>query len=524
MRKFSLSGFVVAAVLSGGLRTEAAEEPRLGRIDFPTSGSAPAQRLFLRGVLLLHSFEYEDAREQFQAAEKAEPGFAMAYWGEAMTYNHPIWMQQDAEAARRALGRLGSDAGERAAKAPTAREKGYLHAVETLYGDGEKDARDGAYAEEMGRLAAKYPDDDEAAAFHALSLLGTCHAGRDFAVYMRAAGILEQIYQRRPEHPGVVHYLIHCYDDPIHAPLGLRPARVYARIAAAASHAQHMPSHIFLALGMWDETAASNETAWAVSVERARRKGLGADEYSYHALYWLEYAYLQQGRYADARRMLAEMEKDAGKTGSSQTKTQLSWMRAQALVEGAIDPPSGDPTGSGLSAAAEWAGRGLAGWRRRDLAAVRHSLEAISADAAGPAAAGHGHGSAGAYGGDKAAVHVLREEMRALAALSEGRREEALGFLRDAAEAEDRTTFGFGPPEIVKPSRELLAEALLDAGRPAEAAEEFRRALAREPGRAASLHGLARACRSAGDAEAAARAQAEYRRVRHRADPAPPAD
>src|SRR5262249_10287035 len=185
-----------------------------------------------------------------------------------------------------------------------------------------------AYAKEMEHLAARSPADDEAAALHALALLGTCHAGRDFAVYMRAAGILEQVYQRNPEHPGAVHYLIHCYDDPIHAPLGLRPARAYARIAAAASHARHMPSHIFLALGLWDETAASNEAAWQVSVERAKRKGLGSDERNYHALYWLEYAYLQQGRLADARRLLGEIEADARQTGSPRARTYLSWIRA----------------------------------------------------------------------------------------------------------------------------------------------------------------------------------------------------
>jgi hypothetical protein len=221
--KAGVAAFACAAVLTGGLRAHAAE-PALGKVDFPTSGAAAAQTLFLHGVLLLHSFEYDDAREQFQAAEKSDPGFAMAYWGEAMTFNHPIWMQQDRDAAIGALARLGRTPAERAAKAPTQREKDYLHAVEVLYGDGEKNARDVAYAEEMGRLSEKYPKDDEAAAFHALALLGTSHGGRDFAVYMRAAGILEQIYQRKPEHPGVVHYLIHCYDDPIHAPLGLRPA------------------------------------------------------------------------------------------------------------------------------------------------------------------------------------------------------------------------------------------------------------------------------------------------------------
>jgi tetratricopeptide (TPR) repeat protein len=518
--KGALAGFVVAAVVSSGIGAQAAEEPRLGRIDFPTSGSPAAQKLFVRGVLLLHSFEYEDAREQFQAAEKAEPGFAMAYWGEAMTFNHPIWMEQDAEAARRALARLASTAAERAAKAPTAREKDYLRAVEVLYGEGDKNARDAVYAEEMERLAAKHPADDEAAAFHALALLGTCHAGRDFAVYMRAAGILEQVYQKNPEHPGVVHYLIHCYDDPIHAPLGLRPARVYARIAAAAGHAQHMPSHIFLALGMWDETAASNEVAWQVSVDRVKRKGLGPDERNYHALYWLEYAHLQQGRFADARRLLAEIEADARQTGSPRARTHLSWMRAHALVEGAIESPADEPGGSGASGRAEWLARGLAAAKRGDPAAVRRCLEAFGVES--PAGGGHAHGAGAGYSGSEdGATDVMRREMASIAAFQEGRREEALSTLRSAAEAADRMSFEFGPPEIVKPPHELLAEMLLEIGQPGAAVGEFRKALERQPGRAASLRGLARAAAASGDRQTALRADEDYRRTRHRADAAP---
>ena len=319
--------FLAAAAI-----TATAEDLDLGRIDFPTSGSPQAQEHFLRGALLLHSFEYQDAREAFAKARQVEPGFAMAAWGEAMTYNHPLWQQEEREAARQALERLAPSPEERLAKAPTEREKGYLRAVEILFGEGDKRRRDDAYLEAMADLSRRFPEDLDAAAFHSLAILGTCHDGRDTATYMRAAAVAEEVFDANPEHPGAAHYLIHSYDDPVHAPLGLRPARLYAGIAPAATHALHMPSHIFLALGLWDETASSNEDSWQASLARRERRGLGVDAKSFHALLWLEYAYLQQGRYEDARRLLAIMEADEKVGGSRRTRSHLAYMRAYCSI------------------------------------------------------------------------------------------------------------------------------------------------------------------------------------------------
>jgi len=238
---------------------------RAGDIVFENSGSQSAQLSFLDGLALLHDFEYERAAEAFRQAEVADPGFAMAYWGEAMTYNHPVWMEQDLAAARAVLARLGPTPQARRAKAPTQRERDYLNAVEILYGEGTKEARDFRYADAMAVLHTKYPNDVDATAFYALSLLGTCHEGRDFATYMKAAALLEDVYPTHMRHPGVLHYLIHSYDDPIHAPLGLRAARRYGDLAPDAPHALHMTSHIFLALGMWDEVIAANVKAKSVA-------------------------------------------------------------------------------------------------------------------------------------------------------------------------------------------------------------------------------------------------------------------
>ena len=227
---------------------------------------------FLRGLALLHNFEYPRAIDAFRQAQAADPGFAMAYWGEAMAHNHPVWFEQDAEQARAVLARLGATRAERLAKAKTERERAYLDAVETLYGEGSKEQRDFAYSGAMERLARAYPSDVDAAAFHALSLLGLAHKGRDFGLYMRAAAVLEELYPANQRHPGVLHYLIHSYDDPAHAPLGLRAAERYGAVAPDAPHALHMTSHIFLALGDWNRTIAANEAATGSARTAARRR------------------------------------------------------------------------------------------------------------------------------------------------------------------------------------------------------------------------------------------------------------
>jgi len=249
----ALMAVLVCAAVPVSARDAVPAAGDLGATNFPNSGAPSAQRDFLRGLLLLHSFEYQGARKSFQAAQGTDPGFAMAYWGEALTYNHPLWGEQDLAAARSALARLAPTIEERAAKAPTARERDYLASAEKLYGDGDKIRRDADYSAALGALARAYPDDLDARAFYALSILGLTGGKRNVANYMRAAAEGEAVYEIDRFHPGALHYLIHAYDDPIHAPLGLRAARLYGSVAPAASHAQHMPSHIFFALGMWDD-------------------------------------------------------------------------------------------------------------------------------------------------------------------------------------------------------------------------------------------------------------------------------
>jgi len=519
------TGFVLCLAVLAGAILASAQTSSLGKIDFPNSGAAAAQEPFLRGVLLLHSFEYEDAREAFQEAQKADPGFALAYWGEAMTYNHPLWHEQDRDAARKTLERLAPTPAARLAKAPTQREKDYLGVIEALYGEGEKIERDIAYSEATGALHEKYPDDLDAATFYALSILGTTQGERDFAVYMRAAAVAEEVFARNPQHPGAAHYLIHSYDDPVHAPLGLRAARVYARIAPAASHAQHMISHIYVALGDWDAVEDANLKAFAISEERARRKGLPTHVRSHHALHWLEYAYLQQGRYREARQTLDLIEADARSSGSTGARWYFATMRAAYLVQtgDARNLPSGiDTKGIGLSAtAADLFATGYAAWRANDPQGVSEALAQLRAGReAAPPASSHHHASWTALNTprDLAVAAITGKELEALLSWRNGEKEKAQRLLEEAAAAEDALPVEFGPPDVVKPTHELLGEFLLQLGKAKEAQEQFELALKRAPRRSPSLLGLARAANQAGDPETADKAYAELRRIWQKAD------
>ncbi|MES4786423.1 MAG: hypothetical protein C4294_12040, partial [Nitrospiraceae bacterium] len=289
------------------------EDPRLGKIRFPTSArSEEAQSHFLRGVAALHSFWYPVALSEFQAATRIEPDFMMGYWGEAMAHNHPIWGDpQETEAARKVLAKITIT------PELTPREQAYLHAVKILYGEGDKPARDRTYAAAMKEIYREYPDDLDGAAFYALALLGTIRPDDPAALRtrMRAAAIAIEVYRRQPDHPGAAHYILHAFDDPDHAILALPAARRYAEIAPSAHHALHMPSHIFLQLGMWPEAAASNEASWKASDQWVKSKDVPLGQRDYHSLHWLLYVYLEaEDLHTTMRKSLAEFPKDDPRT------------------------------------------------------------------------------------------------------------------------------------------------------------------------------------------------------------------
>ena len=501
-----LAALLVLTALAGPLLAQGA--PRLGTARFPNSGADAAQEPFLRGLLYLHSFEYRSALAAFREAQRLDPGFAMAYWGEAMTWTHPLWNEQWADSGRAALARLAPSAAARRGRAGTPREAAYLAAVEALYGEGSKPVRDTLYSAAMERLAAEHPEDDEAQAFRALALMGLSQGVRNVPTYMRAGAIALDLLRRNPDHPGAAHYVIHAFDDPTHAPLGLPAARAYARIAPDAMHAQHMTSHIFVALGMWDETVAAN----TVASGRDPQRWIAG-----HPSSWLHYGLLQQGQYREARRLLATTTANLATDSRPVTRGYLTTMKAQHLVHTgqwndslAAGPVDSAGLGS-LVRAVDAFIRGYGAARRGDRDGTERWLAALEAGlAAGEGRDGHGEGAE--------AVAVLREELRAMVRLAAGDTAGAVGLLRQAAALEDAIPAEYGPPVVVKPSHELLGELLLASGHPAEAQQEFTRALNLAPRRALALLGLARAAGAAGDAPTSERAWADLRRVWGRAD------
>ena len=406
-------------------------QEHLGTIVFPNSGKPEAQAAFLRGVLLLHNFAYPQAEKAFVEAQKIDPKFALAYWGEAMTYNHPLWNQVDVETGRRVLQDLRPLAGS-----ATPRERGYIEAIEALYGPGDKNTRNYAYEAAMERLAHAFPKDVEAQAFWALSILGSREWHQlDERRSVRAAAILEELFPTHADHPGVLHYLIHAYDDPVHAPLGLRAARRYANVASSAPHALHMPSHIFLQLGMWDETSKSNEAAFALSKEW--------NQPDMHSLSWLQYSYLQQHRTADAKRLIGEAMGDHREDMQVRYAAETGDWNAFTFTK---------PLGKALQAIAD---------KRLDDA--QRLVSELKPEGPEP------------------------DEVRAMLAAAKGNLPEALRDAQLAIAAEEKLGVPSGPPENFKPAHELYGELLMKAGKTDEALAQFQASLLRTPNRAASV-------------------------------------
>lgn len=499
--------------------------PRAGDIALANSGSKAAQAPFLEGLALLHDFEYARAAEAFRRAGALDPGFAMAYWGEAMTYNHGIWMEQDLPAARAVLARLGPTPEARGARAATARERDYLGAVEILYGDGSKEARDFRYASAMEVVHAKYPGDVDATAFYALSLLGTCHEGRDFAIYMKAAALLEAVYPTHLRHPGVLHYLIHSYDDPIHAPLGLRSAQRYGAVAPDAPHALHMTSHIFLALGMWNEVIAANVQAIGVGSAYAAQHKHAAGGCGHYRT-WLMYAYLQEGRSADALDALTSCrhtaatpaalpaQKPASLDPDSSAPSSYVYMRLLQVVETGRDEPTKrlDWSGPGNEAPDFFYAYGdaVAALRVDDLPRLQAAVARLSERQ--PLLQAQLAANGDATRGDRETVDVIAAQMAAVARIRADDSAGGLIALRKAAEVEATMPMAFGPPVIALPGWELLGEELLRARQPADAAQAFRNALARAPGRTRSLAGLLKSEELSGDVAGAIATRLELAR------------
>jgi tetratricopeptide (TPR) repeat protein len=533
--------WILAAVLSLAAQRSPSPSPSpsLGRISFPTSGATQAQAPFVRGVLLLHSFEYDDAIEAFRQAQRIDPAFAMAYWGEALSYNQPLWYNEDVGKARAVLARLAPTRAARQAKAPTAREKAYLDAVERLFGDGGKAERDRAYAEAMAAITRQFPGDDDAAALYALALLATRPSGdRDTAVSLKAGGIASAVLANNPEHPGAAHYALHAFDDGEHAAMGLKAARIYARIAPASSHARHMPSHIFLPLGMWDEAVASDESAFAASVDRVKRLGLSMAQADFHSLSWLHYEYLQQGRFAKARELMRTVQDAIGNPESATRNPQSAVRNSQSAspthadhVESEIGRGYGAMSLKGELASmkarlvietADWAQmKGQTSFDNIDeLFVLGVASVPLNDRVRADAALAHLNTAATTLPDRDAreVAQIMAAELDGLMRLARNDHQGALASLARGAQLEARRPRPVARPYPVKPAGELYGEILSGTGDTAAAIVQFRAALVRTPKRAAALLGLARAASAAGQAKLATDTAREFLNVWKLAD------
>ncbi len=485
-------GLLVAGMIGASVGAQAPKPVELGSIDFPTSAKPAAQAPFLTGVKALYNFEFDIAADAFRDAQKADPGFALAYWGEAMSFNHPLWAQQDLPAARKVMERLAPTAAARAAKAPAGKERDLIEAQDVLFGAGDKLARDIAYSQAMGRMRAKYPADDEIACMYALALLGTARPGdKTTRNAMQAAAIVQDIFERRPQHPGAAHFIIHSFDDPDHAILSLKAARAYSKIAPSAAHALHMPSHIFVQLGMWDDVIASNIVAYKAADDLAVAKSLPRGREDFHTLGWLQYAYLQEGKFAEAQTCVDTAKAIADKDTSANVRDGYAAMRARQVVESArwekLALPAGAVKDGGApgydGSAAYVLAAGLSAAKLGDLPTANVALDKLKAMRT------QAETGSNAYRAKPLAIMV--GEVGAAVAVAQKDTATAERLLKEATAIELTLDAPSGPPEPIKPSFELYGDLLTELGRGAEAAAQYQASLLRMPNRRAAVMGLA---------------------------------
>ena len=481
---------------------------KLGQVDFRISCSKQAQPKFNRAVAWLHSFEYEEAEKVFTEVTVIDPRCAMGYWGIAMSNYHPLWAPPTpAELAR------GLTAAEKAKAigADTQRERQYVDAIDTFYKDSDKvdyRTRTFAYNDAMKQVYKENKTDTEAAVFYALSLIttGTMSSDKTYAREKEAAQILNEVLAHNPRHPGVAHYLIHGYDYPALAQLALPAARSYARIAPASAHAQHMPSHIFTRLGLWQEAIRSNLDAQAAAKAYAVRHHMpGAWDEQLHAMDYLAYAYLQGAQDEKAWSVLEELSKIqrvdppnfkvAYATSAIPARYALERRRWSDAAKLPVPPVNLEKFPWDMF---RWAeahihfARGIGAVRTGDLTSARKEEEELTSE----------RDSLSVVRGDydwARQVEIKRQVLSAWLAYAEGRHSEALQLMSAAADLDDATEKHPVTPGSLLPAREQLGELLLEVKRPREALQQFEIALRNTPNRFNALYGAARSARLAED-------------------------
>ena len=474
----------------------------LGQVNFRISCSPAVQKQFNRAVAWLHSFEYEEAEKGFSQVTAADPRCAMGYWGIAMSQYHPLWAPPTPAQLQKAASTLEL---ARTVNARTPRERDYLAAIEVFYRGADKldhKTRTLAYSKAMEDLYRRYPADNEAGVFYALTLIatGTMANDKSYANEKKAAQILNRVRLREPQHPGVTHYLIHSYDYPALARLALAAARSYAKIAPASAHARHMPSHIFTRLGLWQEAIRSNLGAEAAAKEFGKRNKLsGAWDEQFHAMDYLAYAYLQGAQDKQAEAVLDELNKipkaepETFKVAYAytaiKTRYALERRRWDEAANMSLPPKS---LGGFPWASFRWAEANVQ--FARAIGAARSGDAATARDAVGKL--GEIREALIVVKGDydwAKQVEIQHRAASAWLARAEGKDEEALRLMRAAADLEDATDKHPVTPGAILPVREMLGDLLSELNQPGPALQEYARSLETAPNRFNSIYGAARA-------------------------------
>lgn len=488
------------------------EALNIGHLTFESSCSHEAQEPLVRGLEWLHSFEYARAEQQFSGAAAADPGCGIADWGVAMSYYHPLWAAPTpAELAKGVAAIVKA----REIGARTQREKDYISALGQFYNGApgiDHKTRVLSYSHAMAVLHNQYPADNEAALFYALSLIAVGTIVRDpaYAPEKQAAAIINKVLEAEPEHPGVWHYMIHTFDYPALAELALPAARRYASVAPDSAHAQHMPSHIFTRLGLWDESIKSNLAAEAAAVEFERSTHMpGAWDQQLHAMDYLAYAYLQTGRDRDLAGLLARLNRIQVADPASPTSAYaVTAIPARAVLErqrwsdaARLELPAGLQRLQALSNY-KWAianirfARAVGSARSADISHAREEIAALSVLEQSVVI------PAGEYDWRKQ-ISIQRQIAEAWLAKAENRDADAERTMRAAADLDDATEKHPVTPGNILPAREQLGELLLELKRPADALKEYEASLIRAPRRLSGLYGAAHAARLAGNSAVA---------------------
>jgi tetratricopeptide (TPR) repeat protein len=472
---------------------------QVGQVNFPTSCTADAGAKVETGVALLHSFQYEEAEQTFSDAAKRDPKCAMAYWGKAMTRYEQLWEFPHGKSLKQGLEEIQQ---ARAVNPNNTRERGYIAAAAAFYSDDSKlshKQRIQNYSSALDQLRKEAPQDVNAGAFYALSLVALAEEengeSSDNQNRKAAIALLETLCRNAPKNPGPAHYLIHATDTPQLAPLGLEAARSYAKIAPDSSHALHMPSHIFVRLGLWQESIASNIAA-AAAAAKATEEHRADAHYQFHAMDFLNYSYLQSGEESKARALLEELKKVPGASADGIAEHQADfsarnafelhrWKEAAALPIPDTDREEQRMTYRALAIGAARSGNPEAA--RKDFAKYKELSSS------------HRHHGDRAPSSDSQEKGIGEVEAEAWVTYAEEKPDEALKMLRSAADREDAK----GVDSLAMPAREMLADMLLESRRPSDALKEYQAALKNSPNRFDSLYGAARSAQAAGDTAAA---------------------